>query len=372
MDASRAGLRLLEWGIPLTDLLDLARRHNEATEATARQAVELFARHVRDPLRTGARPDGRTVDRPGTAGDPVRATPVDGLLQAYAELLPAVNTLVGHHFTRTLVRVALDHVEREGPTRSARRSGTGSGPTTARRRAGRRRREHGPVTGRAAADPGVTPPGITLEAAARAREADLPTGPRRPTLVRSMFDAIAPRYDLVNRTMTFGLDVRWRQAVAAGPRAARRVHRARPGLRHGRLPRAPRPRRLPAVRDGPVVGDAGRQPHRAARWPRPTVPPCRWPTAAVDGVTCGYALRNFTDLAGVFAEFGRDRPTRWPHQPARGVRARRRPAPRSATASGSARWCPLIGGLLSDRVGLPVPAPVDRLPARHRRAADAC
>ena len=31
-----------------------------------------------------------------------------------SELLPAVNTLVGHHFTRTLVRVALEHVEREG------------------------------------------------------------------------------------------------------------------------------------------------------------------------------------------------------------------------------------------------------------------
>jgi DNA-binding transcriptional MerR regulator len=113
VSASRAGLRLLEWGIPLTDVLDLARRHNEATEATARQAVEMFARHVREPLRTGARPDA--LDHPegradGQADDPA----VDGLLQAYAELLPAVNTLVGHHFTRTLVRVALDHVEREG------------------------------------------------------------------------------------------------------------------------------------------------------------------------------------------------------------------------------------------------------------------
>jgi DNA-binding transcriptional MerR regulator len=114
--ASQAGLRLLEWGIPLTDLLDLARRHNEATEATARQAVEMFARHVREPMRAGVRPDAlthpdhATGPLAGRTGEPA----VDGLLQAYAELLPAVNTLVGHHFTRTLVRVALDHVEREG------------------------------------------------------------------------------------------------------------------------------------------------------------------------------------------------------------------------------------------------------------------
>ena len=35
-------------------------------------------------------------------------------LEESVDLLPAVNTLVGHHFTRTLVKVALDHVEREG------------------------------------------------------------------------------------------------------------------------------------------------------------------------------------------------------------------------------------------------------------------
>jgi DNA-binding transcriptional MerR regulator len=112
--ASRAGLLLLEWGIPLPELLELARRHNEATEEVARRAVDLFARHVREPLRHGDLPDA--LAHPG-GGLPVGATgdpAVDGLLQAYAELLPAVNTLVGHHFTRTLVKVALDHVEQVG------------------------------------------------------------------------------------------------------------------------------------------------------------------------------------------------------------------------------------------------------------------
>jgi DNA-binding transcriptional MerR regulator len=112
--ASRSGLLLLEWGIPLPELLDLARRHNEATEEVARRAVDLFARHVREPLRHGDLPDA--LAHPGD-GLPVGATgdpAVDGLVQAYAELLPAVNTLVGHHFTRTLVKVALDHVEHVG------------------------------------------------------------------------------------------------------------------------------------------------------------------------------------------------------------------------------------------------------------------
>ena len=39
----------------------------------------------------------------------------------------------------------------------------------------------------------------------------LPTGEAKATAVRSMFDAIAPRYDLINRIMTFRLDVRWRK-----------------------------------------------------------------------------------------------------------------------------------------------------------------
>ena len=39
---------------------------------------------------------------------------VERLVRAYSELLPAVNTLVANHFTRTLVNTALDHVERSG------------------------------------------------------------------------------------------------------------------------------------------------------------------------------------------------------------------------------------------------------------------
>src|SRR5215471_13406088 len=51
----------------------------------------------------------------------------------------------------------------------------------------------------------------------------LPKGDDKVRAVRSMFDAIAPRYDLVNRIMTFRMDVGWRRRTVrslALPRGA--------------------------------------------------------------------------------------------------------------------------------------------------------
>ena len=41
----------------------------------------------------------------------------------------------------------------------------------------------------------------------------LPTLDEKPVYVNRMFARIAPTYDLMNRLMTFGQDVRWRQYV---------------------------------------------------------------------------------------------------------------------------------------------------------------
>ena len=109
--AAQAGLLLLEWGIPLSALLDLARRHHEATESVAREAVAMFSTHVRGSLRKAHPP---AVGSEPTTGPSGGEPHIERLLQAYSELLPAVNTLVGHHFTRTLINVALDHVEQVG------------------------------------------------------------------------------------------------------------------------------------------------------------------------------------------------------------------------------------------------------------------
>jgi demethylmenaquinone methyltransferase/2-methoxy-6-polyprenyl-1,4-benzoquinol methylase len=135
-------------------------------------------------------------------------------------------------------------------------------------------------------------------------DGELPTGEAKATAVRSMFDAIAPRYDLVNRIMTFGLDVRWRRRtvrtlgmpvgstvldLACGTGDLCRELSAaglRPigaDLSFGML--------ASARTDAPLVhGDALRLP---------------FPDRAVDAVTCGFALRNFIDLDAFLAEVGR-------------------------------------------------------------------
>lgn len=152
--------------------------------------------------------------------------------------------------------------------------------------------------------PAGSPGPGALEAAARARHADLPVGDEKTALVRSMFDTIAPRYDLVNRTMTFGLDVRWRRralgalALPAGSTVLDLACGTGDFLKL-----------LAADGFRPVGADlswgmlaANRTGAPLAQADGAALPLA---TGTVDGVTCGYALRNFTDLAAVLGELGR-------------------------------------------------------------------
>jgi DNA-binding transcriptional MerR regulator len=97
VESARAGLLLLEWGLPLSELLELSRRHHSATVEVARTAVDMFSTHVRGKLRASEEADDTTR-----------------LVEAFMELLPAVTTLVEHHFTRTLLKAAFDHIEQVG------------------------------------------------------------------------------------------------------------------------------------------------------------------------------------------------------------------------------------------------------------------
>lgn len=95
----RAGLQLLEQGLPLPELLALAREHHTATRAVAERAVELFDEHVRARLRDSDLPDAERATR---------------LVDAFRALLPAVSDLVGHHFRRVLLETAQEHLESVG------------------------------------------------------------------------------------------------------------------------------------------------------------------------------------------------------------------------------------------------------------------
>ena len=95
----RAGTTLLEAGLPLGELLDLARRTDQTLRELADHAVEVFLHFVRDPVR-------------GTADDPDEAA--GQLVAAFRSMLPATGELVGAHFRRLLVAAARARVEDRG------------------------------------------------------------------------------------------------------------------------------------------------------------------------------------------------------------------------------------------------------------------
>ncbi|MCP5025309.1 MAG: MerR family transcriptional regulator [Actinomycetia bacterium] len=99
VDMLRSARLLLDAGIPVDALANLAVRHAQHVEDLAAAAVDLFAAHG---------PDAPTDLEAQSRADLVH------------ELVPAVTTLVADHFQRTLVAAALDRL----------RVSTGSDPAT--------------------------------------------------------------------------------------------------------------------------------------------------------------------------------------------------------------------------------------------------
>lgn len=132
----------------------------------------------------------------------------------------------------------------------------------------------------------------------------LPQGEEKVRAVRSMFDAIAPRYDLVNRIMTFRMDVAWRT------RTVREL-----GLPDGSLVAdlacgtGDFCRELQKQGLRPIGFDLSFGMLAAARTSAPLAEADALalpiPDSSLDGVTCGFALRNLVELDGFFAELAR-------------------------------------------------------------------
>ena len=132
----------------------------------------------------------------------------------------------------------------------------------------------------------------------------LPEGDEKRRAVRSLFDTISARYDLVNRVMTFGMDVGWRR------RSVRALH----------LPGASLVLDL-ACGTGDLCNELQRSGYRAIGFdfshgmltaagtnvPLVEADVLQLPVrdGVADGVTCGFALRNVVDLQTFFVEIAR-------------------------------------------------------------------
>lgn len=99
VDVVKSGLAILDAGLPLAELVALAREYHGAASRFADRAVEMFDEHVRRPIKDRAATEDEAAER---------------LVAAFRLLLPAVTSLISHHFRRVLLRSAEQHLEKVG------------------------------------------------------------------------------------------------------------------------------------------------------------------------------------------------------------------------------------------------------------------
>jgi DNA-binding transcriptional MerR regulator len=97
LQAIAAGMKLIAAGVPIGALMELGKEHAAAVDRTARDAVDLFDHYVRERIQS----EGGTTEAAERR-----------LLETFNELLEASGTLVRHHFERTVLRAAREHIER--------------------------------------------------------------------------------------------------------------------------------------------------------------------------------------------------------------------------------------------------------------------
>ncbi|MGQ0823884.1 MAG: ubiquinone/menaquinone biosynthesis methyltransferase [Actinomycetota bacterium] len=175
----------------------------------------------------------------------------------------------------------------------------------------------------------------------------LPVAADKPRVVEEMFDRIAPRYDACNRVLTFGMDIGWRRRAVRALDLPPGAHVLDVACGTGDLCRD-----LTAAGFVPIGVDFSAGMLRAARTDASLVRgdalQLPFPDASVDGVTCGFALRNFRALDPFLVECARVlRPggrialldVAEPTDPLR----------RAVHAFWFRRMVPFVGGLVADR-----------------------
>ncbi len=127
-------------------------------------------------------------------------------------------------------------------------------------------------------------------------------------LVQSMFDRVAPRYDLANAVLSLGQDAHWRRVTAAAARpAGRRVAdiAAGPGNVAEELLKAGAAHVLAIDLSHNMLAEGKKRGLPDVTWINGDAQALPLADDSVDAVTISFGLRNLTDPALGLAEFAR-------------------------------------------------------------------
>tara|TARA_B100001971_G_scaffold70958_1_gene65369 strand:- start:153 stop:854 length:702 start_codon:yes stop_codon:yes gene_type:complete len=134
------------------------------------------------------------------------------------------------------------------------------------------------------------------------------TGHKRARYVRAMFDRIAPRYDLINRLMTAGQDMRWRRRLLNKAGLPGRGRLLDLGTGTGDVPLAAL-RAQPGVfsigadfSEGMLRAGRARAGGSGVRWLSTDALQLPFPASTFDAVTSAFLMRNVIDLERAFGE----------------------------------------------------------------------
>jgi demethylmenaquinone methyltransferase/2-methoxy-6-polyprenyl-1,4-benzoquinol methylase len=124
--------------------------------------------------------------------------------------------------------------------------------------------------------------------------------------VRTMFDRIAPVYDLMNRVMTAGLDRRWRKrAVQAVVRPGDRVLDACCGTGDLAIAAARAGGRVTGIDFSPRMLERARRKLHSVTWVEGDALALPFDENSFDAATVGFGVRNVADLERGLAELRR-------------------------------------------------------------------
>ena len=141
---------------------------------------------------------------------------------------------------------------------------------------------------------------------AGAQGVSVQTGRLAPDAVRTMFDRISPVYDAMNRTMTLGLDQRWRRATAeAAVRPGDRVLDACCGTGDLAVAAKAAGGRVTGLDFSRRMLERARRKSSEIEWVRGDALELPFGDASFDAATVGFGARNLDDLERGLAELRR-------------------------------------------------------------------